>query len=337
MEIRKGLTPLAVTGLLLSSWSCNPSGIDRSNGEVVPPADAPPPADHVEGRGLTLAAEPEKAAYVVGEPVYLTLVLRNSGEEARRVVRRLDPLVGSVSIDVVGPGGDTTRYAPLGQVDYDAGMLASLAPGDAVANVVPVFFGANGWTFREPGRYSIVAVYSAADGRGRRESVRAEPVAVGIESAPVAAPDVGRGEEASFQAGKFLLWQQGDHLEEGRAYLRGFAERAPDAVVTEYIHAAFARSYSDSFMDYRTKTVRPPDCDRAMSHLSESRFERVGAYIRIQNAIARLRCATRRGDRAAAERHLERARTAAGDHPAYAGLLARAADIARPVDAESAD
>lgn len=324
-----------VAGAALAISACNPSGIDRSGGDVVPPADAPPPVTSTPSDALSLTADAEKDAYVVGEPVYLTLALRNTGREAKRVVRRLDPVVGSVEIVVTGPGGDSVRFVPLGQVDAGPGMLVSLAPGETVANVVPIFFGAGGWTFREPGRYSVTATYEGSGVRGQRETARAGPTTVRVEDAPRATFDIGPQNEAAFQAGKFLLWQKGDHLEEGHALLRAFAERAPDAVLTDYIHIAFARSYADSFMDYRREAVRPPDCERARSHLSTARPGEVGGYARIQYAIAGLRCAVRRDDRDAARRYLDLVRQAADGAPAYGGLVARASEIAGGLAADA--
>lgn len=335
MKTANLLATCLAAGAALTISACNPSGIDRSGGDVVPPADAPPPATPTPSDALSLAAEAEKSSYVVGEPVYLTLALRNTGREAKRVLRRLDPVVGSVEIVVTGPDGDSVRFVPLGQVDTGPGMLVSLAPGEAVANVVPIFFGAGGWTFGEPGRYSVTATYEGPGVRGQRETARAGPTTVRVEEVPRATLDVGPENDAAFEAGKFLLWQKGDHLEEGHALLRAFAERAPDAVLTDYINIAFARSYADSFMDYRREAVRLPDCERARSHLSAARPGDVGGYARIQYAIAGLRCAVRRGDRDAAERYLDLVRETAGEDPAYGGLVARASELAGGLGADA--
>lgn len=332
MKSLRDLTLYIGGAVLLAGCAVNPSGIDRSGGEPVPPEQARPPAPHVPGQGLELTAKPEKSSYVVGEPVYLILRLRNTGDEARPAISRLDPLVNSVAIHVTGPAEESIRYAPIAEVDYDEGMIEPVAPGEVIANVVPVFFGANGWTFREAGEYRLAAVYSMVDAQGRRQLIEAEPVSVEITPSRGAAVEIAGEDETAFEAGKFLLWQGGDHLEQGRAYLQRFVEQAPDSVVADYIHAAFARSYSRPFMDYRQDAVRPADCDRTMLHLSRIRTGSISDFVRLQNAVSGLRCAAREGDRPGVERYLGEAREVAGDDPAYLALAAQASRLARAVN-----
>lgn len=323
MKTLRALITLTAGALLVAGCSINPTGVETGGGGAVDPSNAPAPATEVEAQGLRLTSMAEKNSYVVGEPVYLRVLLKNGGRESRAVQDYLDTQNGALQIRIQGPGKEDRLYKPLAIID-DTGA-AKLAPGETLGNVVPVFFGAHGWSFPEPGRYAVTVRYSDINARGRREWVTAEPVTLDIDAARAPLP---MGSPAGFQAGKFLLWQSGDHLDKGRELLMGHARQHPDALISDYINAAFARSLSDHFMDYRREQVRPADCDKAMAFLERVDETRVGDYIRVQNAITGLRCAARGQDARRVERYRDLVQQLTEGKPAYRPLAQRAAELA---------
>lgn len=292
--------------------------------------DANPPATVVTAGDLRLLASVERETYLVGEPVYLILRLENTGRQARLVFGSLDPSDGAVEIVVSGRDTREQRFVPLVEADHDDSIMVELVPGRPLGVVAPVFFGANGWTFPAPGAYSLTATYRTSAGDAQSMEVRS--AAVNIE---VRASGDGSGEflvgqsTASIEAGKFLTWQAGDHLAAGREHLENLLRRYPRSELTHYVRSAFSRSYATRFMDYRTRQVRPPNCEIALEHLRTVVDGRLPGYVRMQNALTRARCAARAGNGAAARDAIREAREIARELPEYRGIITQMEELER--------
>lgn len=322
---------LAVVFVIIaaSSGCATPAGGRWPQEGVVSPGDAPRPATVAPADKLVLSAAPERTRYVEGEPVYLAITVRNAGERPERVFKSLYPEDGAIDILVTTPEGRKREFVPLGETDQDETVFASLAPGATIGNIVPVFFGGRGWTFDKPGRYTLVAIYRVPDGKGTVRQSVSPPVAIEIAPSAEGSSLVGDGGPVSIETGKFLTWQAGDHLDKGRARLTEVIERSPDSVLASYAHFALGRSWSDSFMDYRRRQVRPPNCDLAMRHLSKVRSEQVTDYVRVQAGIAAARCMARDRKTDAARRFIGATREIMRDRPEYRSLAVRLGEIER--------
>jgi hypothetical protein len=320
--------------VLAVAASCDTPAGGRWPGERgADPAQAPPAAAVVRAQDLRLDASVEREAYVVGEPVYLILRLENTGTDGRRVFGSLDPSDGAVDV-VIGDATGERVFVPLVEVHHDEGIMVDLVPGQPLGAVTPVFFGGAGWTFPEPGSYQVTAIYRTPGEDGRLLETRSAPVEIVVQRSTDGSGEfLVASSDASFGAGKFLAWQSGDHLAAGQQHLERLLREYPASALTPYVRSAFGHSLGRRFLDYRSREVRPPDCERALAHLGAAVDETLPAYIRIQNALTRARCAARGRDGAAARAAIGAALAAAGERPEYGALRARAVELQQNLNA----
>jgi hypothetical protein len=299
---------------------------------VSDPDRARAPAAPVTTSDLRLDISTELQTYVLGEPVYLLLRLENTGA-TRSVFGSLDPSDGAVEVLVGGAEGAERRFGPLVETDQGPGIMVDLAAADSLGAVAQVFFGANGWTFPTPGTYTLTAVYRTP-GTPQPLEARSAPITIEVRATADASGEFLTGDgNASAEAGRFLAWQAGDHLTEGRAHLEALLSRYPRSDLSHYVRSAFARSYSNRFMDYRTRQVRPPNCELALEQLSTVVEARLPPFVRAQNALIRARCAARGQDRAAAAAAILEARQITAGRVEYRGVLAQIEELERNLGA----
>lgn len=233
--------------------------------------------------GLRLRASVDKAQYGLGEPVYLSVILRNDGTAPVNLPEALNPQFGNIGIRITDAQGQVSNFVPLSVVDSDT-LPTPLAPGQARAEVFPIFFGGGGWTFMKPGKYRIETRYALAGGK----DVAAEPIA--LEVLPDAAGEMliapGR---ASNEAGRFLVWQAGDHLRAGTALLEGLLEKHPQSALANYVNFAFGKSQTRFFRDYPAEKLRAPDYQKAMQYFSKVNPAALPPYLRVQYEISHVR------------------------------------------------
>ena len=317
------ISALAVLGALVLAGCTAPVGGPWPREGVVSPGSANPPVQVVQADALRLTIESERRLYVVGEPVYLTLRLTNTTARPQRLFGSLDPSDGAVDIIVTGPDGRGRDFGPLGEGDNAAGIFVDLAPGETIGDIVPVFFGGTGWTFTEPGRHVVSAIFQSPDGQGRFQRAPEATIAIDVQASDAGSALIRGNEDVATEAGKFLTWQSGDHLVQGQEALSTLAARAPDSPIASYAHAAFARSFSEPFANYLTRQVRPADCRQALRSLALVDDSRIVDNVRFQLAIVEARCAANGNDINTAVRRVEDARNIAGNRPEFRGLLNR--------------
>ncbi len=175
------ISALVLIGALLLAGCTAPAGGTWPRSGVMSPGSANPTAQPVPADTLRLTAEFERRLYVVGEPVYLTARLANTGSRPQRVIGSLDPSDGAVDIMVSLPNGEHRHFAPLGEADNDESIFVSLAPGEVLGGIVPIFFGASGWTFAEPGIYTITATYRSPTGLGQIQETGTPAVTIEVQ------------------------------------------------------------------------------------------------------------------------------------------------------------
>jgi hypothetical protein len=259
--------------------------------------------EHPAGASLELTLEVEKTRLALGEPVYVTVRLRNTGATPVEAPKVLDPQTGVVQIEVARTSRPRLVFLPLFYADtIDA--LKRLSPGEEVAAVFPIFYGGQGWTFREPGTYRTVAI-EITEGNGAVDFLM-------------------RDSPAGDEAGKFLLWQRGDHLRDGIADLQNLIDTFPNSPVSEYALLALGRNLSRGFRNYSIGRVRPPDCAAALDYLERVRTERLPTFLQIQNNLDQARCLMRLDQPVPARALVDRAEQLGGDRAEFRLLFQQA-------------
>jgi hypothetical protein len=129
-------------------------------------ASAPSRAD------LALEVTAEKGQYLLDEPLYVTVALRNVGARDALVVRALHPGMGLLALEVAPPGEGPHVVDPCGKFELGPGYFVRatvlLAPGDHYTGAVELTremtpSGAQN-VLRRPGRCAIRATYAIPEG-----------------------------------------------------------------------------------------------------------------------------------------------------------------------------
>jgi hypothetical protein len=322
MNIRNVFSVLFTIALLSG---CSTAGMQRvPKDKVVSPESARPALEVTEARGLTLSLLSERMDYLIGEPVYLAARLTNSGAAPRNVFASLQPEDVMVTVIVRDPSGRVTAFSPLGHSDSDERVMMELPAGATIGDLFPVFFGARGWTFTQPGDYEVHAVYLLPDGKQGAERVQSNRLTLRIAAASDATGKqmLDQQPEVMHETGLLMAWRGGDHLKQGHDHLQRLSEQSPPSLLADSINSVLAQSAGRRFMNYQAGKVRAPDCERAATYLKRVTGERLAEFLQFQNAVTKFRCAVLARERDA-EQHLRRAREIAGDRPEYRGLLAR--------------
>lgn len=272
-DLRLWLLATTLCALVLAGCGAQPparTAIDQQPGSEV---------------SLTLELEVGKQDVVVGEPVYLTARLRNAGTAPVRIASYLNPKGEAIRVRIQRQGSAPVPFVPMAIDDVnDRGQ--ELAPGAAATVVFPVFYGGRGWSFQEPGTYELVAIYQDLKNRGSKP-VESHPVTLRVQqdeaSLFLTQGDAGR------EAGKFLVWQEGDHLRRAQAHLQDLLVRFPSSVLTDAVRLAFGVSLSRNFADYSIDRLRPPQFEEALEYLEKIRTENLPPYLQVQKQLVEAR------------------------------------------------
>jgi hypothetical protein len=271
---------------------------------------------------LELKLEVGKSTLVLGEPVYATVRLSNVGAAPVEVAKLLDPQTGDVHIEVASSSRPRFVYLPLFFSDT-VQARTSLAQGEEIAAAFPIFYGALGWTFHRPETYGIIAGYRSSRG-AHQVRVQSNPVSVTVVDEGGPGSLLMNGTSVGEEAGKFLLWQHGDHLEAGQALLTDLLKTFPGSPVADYTLLAFGRNLSRSFRNYAVGRIRPPDCEAALAYFRKVRSERLPVLLQVQQYLDEARCLARLSKPAQAGEALKRAEQLGGDRPEFRLLFEQA-------------
>ncbi|MEJ7636527.1 MAG: hypothetical protein WKF75_00695 [Singulisphaera sp.] len=222
-------------------------------------------------KGLELGIRADKDRFLLGEPVVLYVTLRNVGQAPTQVARLLDPEYDFVKYQVKEPDGDLVPFVPWAIKDHPAPQ-ERLAPGESVQDVAKIFYGGQGWTFQQPGKYEITATYQS--------NVRSNSLAITVvepeDRAARRAADLFLGSD---EAGRFLLLEGGDHLSGGMRHLKQVVEEFPETPHANYANYALGSNLLVDFANFKenkpAKRSRP-----ASDYLEKARAKPAGLFIR---------------------------------------------------------
>ena len=252
-----------------------------------------------------LILEADRSDLVLGEPIYLTARLRNVGSTWATVDPALSPETHRVAVYFTDPNGQAHRFLPLFYADATV-PARRLAPGDEASAVFPVFFGSFGWSLPEAGSVQVHLTASTG-GDPNAVTVASNRLTLNVSYESPLGDRLVDGSAPSLQAGKFMLWHQGDHLLEGRATVEKIAREAPNSVLADYARLALGRSLARSFRDFTKDRLRPPDCIAALDWLNEVRAKHLPRYLKIQRALSVASCHAHLGDEDLAMRFKDKA------------------------------
>jgi len=106
--------------------------------------------------GLVLKLEASKTNYLLGEPVVLYVSLQNTSDEVRELPLFLGPMAGYVDYKIKYPDNSKKSFESSVTGELINPMKA-VAPGKQIIGEAKLFYGAKGWTFKQPGSYEITA------------------------------------------------------------------------------------------------------------------------------------------------------------------------------------
>lgn len=247
-----------MVGVLLGCTSPLRKGLNL--GDPAPISKAPPPASVSQGDNLKVIVMPLKRTVELGEPVYLAIRVVNEGQKPVTIIGGLRPGEGLVDVYSIDEKGERVLLPPIGESDFEGKI--SLLPRKTIGDVFPIFFGTNGWNFTKAGEYRIFSQLKIPDG-GSFLSYDSEPTAMKVESSKAGEALFSEEKPSRIEAGKYLLWRSGDHLEAGIELLTSLSKQYPDSALSSYISAAHAQNYSEPFANYTVGEVRAPNCQKA--------------------------------------------------------------------------
>lgn len=116
--------------------------------------EAEPELDH-----LMLLVQAQEAAYPLGYPIAIRLIAQNRSDVPLALRGRLTPPYGLVRVQYRFSGEEEWRpFVPLIWYEPADDQDALLEPGGYAEQTAPIYFGDDGWTFAQPGRYEVRAV-----------------------------------------------------------------------------------------------------------------------------------------------------------------------------------
>lgn len=282
------LSNLLMFALISALVGCaSPLQQGRDLGDPASIADAPAPASVSQGDGIKVTAMLLKQTVELGEPVYLALRVTNMRREPVKIIGGLHPGEGLIEIFSMGANGKKVLLAPLSKSDF--GGSTTLTPKQTMGNVFPIFFGANGWNFKEVGEYHI-SVQLKVPTKNGFSIFSSEPVVIKVESSKAGQALFSVDDSNSMEAGKFLLWRSGDHLEAGIKQLTLFSKQYQNSALSSYIFAALVHSYSEPFANYIVQEVRAPICQQANSLREMIKTNVLPENLLIEDSISQAKC-----------------------------------------------
>jgi hypothetical protein len=225
---------------------------------------------------LKLNVETPKTSYVTGEPIIITVGLHNSGTTNQSVFPLLDPKYRFLNVEIKAPGQDDfDAFQPVLIADARGVHLQTLAPHQSIHEEARIFFGADGWVFKEPGAYVIRADYPAPaiDGTMKEDGTRIQSVELTLTVNEPTTSSARRAKELILgpQEGLYLVLGGGDHLKGAAAKLKRVVQEEPTAPQAAAVRLTLGTAALNPTIDPNTGVQSQPRVDEAKKHLDAVR------------------------------------------------------------------
>lgn len=228
----------------------------------------------VQIMALMLEIETDKTDYLLGEPVVLYVSLQNTSDKALKLPFLLDPISDIVNYHIKQPGdssNETNSFKPF-VIGEPVDPTKEFAPGELARGEVKLFYGADGWTFKQPSTYEITASMF-------HNKLSSNTLTITIH-APADEPTA---EAAQLfldndDIGLFLTLEGGDFLVEAIQQLKQVATEYPNTPHATYANQALGTNLISGFTDLTTGDYRPADPANALLFLEKAQQQPMSFY-----------------------------------------------------------
>lgn len=229
--------------------------------------DAPAPR-------LRLRIEAQEAAYPLGYPIALRLMVTNESEQTLPLKGRLAPAYRLVQVEYRFEGASEWRkYLPLAWFEPADDEEALLEAGGSTEQTAAIYFGDDGWTFPEPGAYEVRAIL--------KPSEAAETAASNVIPIRVAAPESDAEREVlqplldeagllDIEVGRWLTFGGRIGNEQTQSELVRAIESHPDTALGSALRLTLATQRLRPPIDALTGERPPPDLTAAQALLQDT-------------------------------------------------------------------
>ncbi len=241
-------------------------------------------------QSVELALTSDKTEFMLGEPVVVLVALKNTGHDTLYVSPEFGPEGGNIDYIVTGPDGKAKSFSPL--YVQDRADFRPLAPGQTFRGTARIFYGGNGYTFQDPGNYSVVA----STGKSRSSPLRLKV----LPPQNAAEREQARLILGQNEVGLFLMLEGGDELAEAQKQIEQLTSRYPDGLLASYVRYAVAKNLSVPAKNFVSQKPRPADIPRAIAILQSLTDREMVLYYQagVATALATLLSKTNRTDEA---------------------------------------
>ena len=229
---------------------------------------------------LELILSTDKKVYTLGEPIVVTVQLRNVSDTPQTLIYRLGPEFGLLNYSLSGPGREQTSFQPFSHVNVRRSFRDELPPQASFYETVKLFYANTGWTFRKTGKYTVTVAYPGVD----------TPLTAELEIDVAEPPSDGQAAAEKMlsnnQQGLLLYWEHGDQLTEGIRNMTSIAQEFPDSPLAAYANYGIGINLSKEFYNAAKDEVRPADFTAAIEHLNKALDAQMDSYFRVQASLA---------------------------------------------------
>jgi hypothetical protein len=246
--------------------------------------EAPQPAARAARSPVCLELEPPRDRVLLGEPVTVVASIVNCSTAVQEVQDLLSPELGFLQVWIQPPSGAELLHRPIAKREARGRPVRSLAPGERLSAFVPVYFGADGWTLKQPGTYRVRAEYGAETAK-----LTSKPIQL-----TVVPPESVQDRQAADlmmtrEAGLFLASGR-DEGGKGSKRLAMLDREYGQSRLAPYARVALAIADSRGRFDPKTKQFQNVGCASAAEQLSRAVPEVRDPLIAATGTASLVRC-----------------------------------------------
>lgn len=210
---------------------------------------------------LSLILRSERSSYQLGEPLIVTVELKNEGSDSLKVIKYLNPDYMFTSYKITNIDGKEIPYSPVTILNVRRSYTTTLTPGESLFGTAKIFFGNKGWLFDKPGNYKIIATHTSLENNHISSNELNVEIRSPIDDAHRQAAELMMISEV----GIFLLWEGGDQFTKGISALQRVANELPETVHAIYANFGLGMNLSID------QGERKANLDKATIYLEKAR------------------------------------------------------------------